>query len=79
LYLLSFIRWQQNLCHLDSDYYLARAEVSPGFVIGRPAWPTGQDRARWLEKTEAIEVSESELNDDTRHRLSSYEVIDVSR
>ena len=75
LFLLTKYAWDAALCHLDADYYLARFTVSPGFVLGRPAWPDGESRRKWLNATHAIEVDRADLSDEMQARMGQFELL----
>jgi hypothetical protein len=77
LYLLTKHAWESALCFLEMDHYLARFEVSPGWVLGRPAWPDGESRRKWVTSTQAMEVSAPDRNDETRNKLSEYELMSL--
>jgi hypothetical protein len=74
-YVVSEIRWQQNLCHISPDYFGATCQVLPGFFVALPRWCSPQDRARWLAKADARQVSESELNTEIRERINHHDLM----
>ena len=78
LYIVGRVKWNQALCYLDSDFFTAKFEVAPGFVLGRPAWPTPEDKRRWLAATGAIEVDPGELNEETKSKLSTFEMMTLA-
>jgi hypothetical protein len=79
LYMLQTSAWNAALCHLDTDFFTAKFEVALYSCIGRPAWPNNECRERWLKSTLAQEIDETELNDETKTRLGSYELMAVGK
>jgi len=75
LYLISEIRWQQNLAHIDPKFLTARFVASPGFYLCLPHWCSKQDRERWLAKTEALPTIESELTEELRDRVEHHDLM----
>ena len=69
------MKWDESLANLDPAYLTARFEVSPGWVLGHPQWPSTQARNRWLKATQALEVDESELDDATRERIATHDLM----
>jgi hypothetical protein len=75
LYVVSRARWDQALSHLDPAYVTARFEVSPGWCLARPHWLSVKRRDQWLKAVQPLEVSEEELDESTRVRLGSFELM----
>ena len=75
LFLVSEIRWQQNLCHIDPQFLTACFAPVPGFYVCLPRWCSKQDRERWLAKTEAMPISESELTEEVRKRIDHHDLM----
>lgn len=75
LYLLTRHAWDSALAHIDSDFYCARFTVSPGWVLGRPAWPDEETRSKWLNATQAVQVAPEELSNDVTEILQTYDTM----
>lgn len=75
LYLVDETRWNEALANLEQPAILARFVVSPGWVLGRPTWPTVTDRERWLKATHATEIPEGQLDNATRSRIATHDLM----
>jgi len=75
LFLISEIRWQQNLCHIDPQFLTARFVASPGYFLCLPRWPSKLDRERWIAKTQALSIEENELTDELRDRVDHHDLM----
>jgi len=75
VYILTRHAWDSALAHVDSDFYCTRFTVSPGWVLGRPAWPDDESRRKWLNSTAAVEVAPADLNNETRDKLAEYDTM----
>ena len=75
LYLISEIRWQQNLCHIDPHFLTARFTASPGFYLCLPRWCSKQDRERWLVKTQAMPITDSELTEELKDLVDHHDLM----
>ena len=75
VFLISEIQRQQNLCHIDPKFLTARFVASPGFYVCFPRWCSSQDRERWLAKTSALPITESELTDELRERVDHHDLM----
>jgi hypothetical protein len=78
LYIVSRVKWDQALVYIDSDFYCARIQISPGWCLSRPAWPTQENRRKWLAATDAVPVDPGELNEETRAKLSGFEMMTLA-
>jgi len=75
LFVLTRYSWDSALCYLDNDYYLARFEVAPLHVLGRPAWPDEESRDKWLKATEAVQVAPEELSNEVTEIRQTYDTM----
>jgi hypothetical protein len=75
LFLISEIRWQENLCHIDPQFLTARFVALPGFYICLPRWCSKQDRERWIAKTEALPIAEGELNEELQDLVDHHDLM----
>ena len=74
-FIVSDIRWKQNLAHIDPAFFGATCEVTPGFFVALPRWCSAEDRERWLAKSDCIPVDESELNEEIRARIAHHDLM----
>ena len=75
LYIVDAIKWDESLASLEQPAILARFEISSGWILGRPRWPTVSDRANWLKATQATEVPAEELDDQRRERIAQHDLM----
>jgi hypothetical protein len=75
LYLVSQVRWNSALCHVEPGYLLARVKATPGWLICRPTWPDGESRRKWLETVQPTSVNAEDLDSEIRARVEACELM----
>jgi hypothetical protein len=75
LYLMPESTWNVGVPFLEHGTAMAKVEVSPGWILGRPRFSNAWSEAHWLEMTTPTEVNEADLADEIRQRVASNQLM----